>query len=141
MSDSLEQGGPILVFDGVCNICAFGVGVVLRRDREGVFRFAFGQGAVGRSLKQRHGLDPDNLQDVTLIEGGRAYTKSTAALRVLDRLPAGPWKALRILWLLPPFLRDPLYMLVARNRYRLFGRKKACFLPPPEAMARFLDKP
>ena len=138
MPAEVTDGGPILIFDGVCNICAFGVGIVLRHDRRGIFRFAFAQGDVGRALKKRFGLPDGDLETVTLVEGERCYVKSAAALRVLARLPL-PWRLGIVFWIVPRPLRDVLYAWVARNRYRWFGQKTSCFLPPPDVRQRFLD--
>jgi predicted DCC family thiol-disulfide oxidoreductase YuxK len=138
MPTDIPAGGPILIFDGVCNICAFGVGIVLRHDRDGVFRFAFAQGPVGSALKKRYGLPDGDLETVALVEGGQCYVKSTAALRVLARLP-WPWRLGVVFRVLPRALRDFLYTRVARNRYRWFGQKESCFLPPPHVRDRFLD--
>jgi predicted DCC family thiol-disulfide oxidoreductase YuxK len=132
-------GRPVLIFDGVCNICSFGVRVVLRHDRAGVFDFAFAQGPVGGALKRRHGLSP-SLDTVTVVDGDTVHVKSDAALYVAERLPY-PWRLLHILRVLPRSWRDRLYDIVARNRYRWFGKRAACLAPPPEAAARFLDKP
>ncbi len=136
----MTQEGPILIFDGVCNICSFGVRTMLRADRQGIFRYAFGQGAVGRRLKAEHGLTEGDLENVTLIENGRAFVKSEAVLQVVRQLPF-PWPLLGIFGLLPRGIRDPLYSLVARNRYRWFGQKTACFMPAPGHVGRFLDQP
>ncbi len=136
----VTDGGPILIFDGVCNICAFGVGIVLRNDKRGLYRFAFAQGKAGGALKKRFGLPDGDLENVTLVEGGRCYTKSTAALRVLARLPF-PWRLGLVFWIVPRPLRDVLYSLVARNRYKWFGQKDSCLMPPPDVRQRFLDPP
>jgi predicted DCC family thiol-disulfide oxidoreductase YuxK len=130
---------PVIVFDGLCNICSFGVQRVLRHDRAGLFRFAFAQGPVGGRLKAQYGLTPGDLENVALIEDGRCYVKSTAALKVLDRLP-GPWRLLRVLWIVPRPLRDLAYSFIARNRYRLFGKRKTCLMPTPAQRSRFLDQ-
>ncbi len=136
----MAREAPILVFDGVCNICSFGVRIVLRADRDGVFRFAFGQGETGSALKQAYGLPEGDLENVVLIEDGRCYTKSDAVLEVARRLPL-PWKLLLAFRIVPRALRDPFYSLVARNRYRWFGRRQDCFTPSPQHRARFLDQP
>ena len=130
---------PVLIFDGVCNICSFGVQIVLRHDRDGVFDFAFAQRPVGAGLKRKHGLG-ELLETVTVVAGDAVHVKSDAALYVLERLPA-PWRWLGILRALPRPLRDRLYDVVARNRYRWFGKRTTCLPPPPGAAARFLDKP
>jgi predicted DCC family thiol-disulfide oxidoreductase YuxK len=111
----------------------------LRYDRAGIFRFAFAQGPVGHALKAEFGLTPGDLENVALIEDAKCYVKSTAALKVLDRLP-GPWQLLRVLWLVPRPVRDFLYGLVARNRYRLFGKRQTCLAPTPQQRRLFLDQ-
>jgi predicted DCC family thiol-disulfide oxidoreductase YuxK len=136
----MKNGAPILIFDGVCNICSFGVQTMLRADKRGIFRFAFGQGEKGSALKAAYGLPPGDLESVALIDSGRCYSKSDAVLEVVRRLPF-PWPLLGIFRIVPKFLRDPLYSLVARNRYRWFGRRQSCFMPAPEHRARFVDEP
>lgn len=130
---------PVLIFDGVCNICSFGVEIVLKNDRDGVFDFAFAQGAQGGALKRAHGMSTA-LDTVTVVDGHRVYIRSDAALYVAGRLPF-PWKLLRGLAIVPRAWRDGLYNIVARNRYTWFGQKSACYVPPPDQLARFLDKP
>jgi len=139
--DMAREGAsrPVLIFDGVCNICSFGVRIVLKHDCEGVFNFAFAQGAVGGALKCKAGLG-ESLGTITVIHGDRVHVKSDAALYVLDRL-SGPWRLLRVLRILPRAWRDRLYDFVARNRYHWFGKHAACLRPPPGVAARFLDKP
>ena len=133
------SAAPVIVFDGVCNICSFGVQKVLKHDRDGIFRFAFAQGPVGSALKTQYGLTPGDLENVALIADAQCYTKSTAALKVLDRLP-GPWRVMRAFWLVPRPIRDFLYSIVARNRYRWFGKRDACMVPSAEQRCRFLDQ-
>ncbi len=130
---------PVLIFDGVCNICSFGVEIVLKNDRDGVFDFAFAQGAHGGALKRAHGMT-EALDTVTVVDGERVYIKSDAALYVAGRLPF-PWPLLQCFAIVPRAWRDRLYNIVARNRYKWFGQKSACYVPPPDALARFLDKP
>jgi len=136
----MAKEAPILIFDGVCNICSFGIGIVLRADKQGVFRFAFGQGERGSALKAAYGLPKGDLESVTLIEDGRCYSKSDAVIEVVRRLPF-PWPLLTVFKIVPKFLRDPLYSLVARNRYRWFGIRQSCFVSAPEYLSRFVDKP
>lgn len=133
-----EAPHPTLLFDGVCNLCSGSVQFILKRDTRSRFRFASLQSDAGRRLMTDHGLDPDALSSVVLIEGGRAYQESTAALRIARHLP-GAWKLLRVFTVIPRPLRDAAYRLIARNRYRWFGKTEACWLPTPELRARFLE--
>lgn len=133
-----EAPHPTLLFDGVCNLCSGSVQFILKRDKAGRFRFASLQSDAGRRLMTGHGLDPAALSSVVLIEDGRAYQESTAALRIARHLP-GAWKLLRVFTIIPRPLRDAAYRLIARNRYRWFGKTEACWLPTPELRARFLE--
>lgn len=128
---------PIILFDGVCNLCNGMIGFILRQDVRGVFRFAPLQSASGRTYLEKFGLDTGSFPSVVLIEGDRFFQASTAALRVMLRM-GWPFKALYALMLLPRPIRDWVYGLIARNRYRLFGRTQECMLPTPEIMSRFL---
>lgn len=130
---------PVLLFDGVCNLCNGVVRLVVRFDAAGTFRFAPLQSTVGRALLERHGLDADDFDSFVLVEDGRAFEKSAAALRVARRLD-GPWPLLWPLVYAPERLRDAGYDLVANHRYRVFGRTDECQLPPPELRERFTER-
>jgi len=127
----------ILLFDGVCNLCNGLVKFILKRDKRAAFRFAPLQSDSGRAYLQAFGLDPDALPSVVLIEGERCRKRSDAALRIAFVL-GWPYKALYAFMLVPAFLRDLAYDWVARNRYRLMGKKETCMLPTPDLLSRFL---
>jgi predicted DCC family thiol-disulfide oxidoreductase YuxK len=127
----------IILFDGVCNLCSRSVQFIIKRDSLGHFKFASLQGEIGQSLLKKHGLNND-LTSFILIENEKVYLKSSAALRVSSKLD-GAWGMLSILRILPPFLRDLLYDIVAKNRYKWFGKEESCMLPLPEWKERFLD--
>lgn len=129
---------PILLFDGVCNLCDQSVQFVLDHEPEGRIQFASLQSDVGQELLTEHELDGNDIDSVVLIEQGRAYTQSDAALRVASRLN-GPWKWIALGRFVPRVLRDWAYRYVARNRYRWFGTRDACRLPTAETRSRFLD--
>jgi predicted DCC family thiol-disulfide oxidoreductase YuxK len=133
-----SNASPIVLFDGVCNLCNRSVQFILKRDKRGKFRFASLQGPVGQSLLQRSGLPPDHLDSFVLVEDNKVYTRSTGALRVL-RLLGGAWSLLYILWIIPRPLRDGIYNWIAQHRYRWFGKEESCWLPKPEWRSRFLD--
>jgi predicted DCC family thiol-disulfide oxidoreductase YuxK len=133
----METAHPIVLFDGVCNLCNGAVQLILRRDPAGRFRFASLQSPAGEELQTRLGIDPQALDSILLVEGERWYRESDAALRIAAGL-SGPWKALGILRLIPHPLRDTAYRWIARNRYRWFGRQETCWLPTPELRGRFL---
>jgi predicted DCC family thiol-disulfide oxidoreductase YuxK len=129
---------PVILFDGVCNYCNAIVNWVLRLDRKGVFRFATLQSEHGQALLREHGLPPDNLDSVVLVENGKAYTKSDATLRIAHHLPWWLQEA-RLLWIVPRPFRDAIYDTIARNRYRWFGKKESCMIPTAEQRGRFLE--
>lgn len=126
----------ILLFDGVCNFCNSSVQFIIKRDKEAYFKFASIQSEAGQELIAQYRI-PNDIDSVILIEDGRAYTESTAALKVCRHL-AGAWKLFYVLLVIPPFLRNIFYRLFAKSRYRLFGQKEACMLPSAEQRARFL---
>ena len=127
----------VVLFDGVCNMCNGYVNYVIDHDPADYFRFASLQSEVGSKLAAEHGLDAGALSTIILIEDGRAHVRSSAALRICRRL-TGPLKLLWPFIIVPAFLRDLGYRLIAKNRYRLFGKRDACRLPTPEDQARFL---
>jgi predicted DCC family thiol-disulfide oxidoreductase YuxK len=136
---SLENQKPLLIlFDGVCNLCNGIVQFIIKRDPHARFRFASLQSAAGQLHLKRFGLDPDVLHSVILIDGDNVYERSDAALLIAKHL-GPPWKLLAGFNIFPKFLRDAGYNLVARNRYRIFGKKDQCMIPTPELKARFLD--
>ncbi|WP_306054880.1 thiol-disulfide oxidoreductase DCC family protein [Natronococcus wangiae] len=138
MSEEIPDEEPIVLFDGVCNLCAGFVQFVVPRDADGVFHFASLQSDVGRRLLAEHGLADDELDSIVLIEGEDAYVKSSAVIRIAVIL-GGIYALARPLRFLPRRLRDWGYDLVAANRYRLFGEKDQCMMPTGNVRERFLD--
>jgi predicted DCC family thiol-disulfide oxidoreductase YuxK len=126
-----------VIFDGVCNLCARSVQFILKHETEPRFRFAPVQSPAGARLLNEHGFDCADVTTFVLVSGGKVYTRSSAALRITRHLK-GPWKLVRALWLIPRPLRDWMYDVVARNRYRWFGKTDACMVPTPGLQARFL---
>jgi predicted DCC family thiol-disulfide oxidoreductase YuxK len=138
----VPTGSAVLLYDGVCGLCNRLVRFVLARDPEGRVRFAPLQSAFAREALSRHGENAENLDTVFLITGfgtpsERVFQRSRAVLRVLEELPA-PWRALAVLRVLPLRALDRLYDLVARGRYRIFGKSDRCQLPPQERRDRFI---
>ncbi len=129
--------GPIIVFDAMCVLCSANAAFVLRHDRAGRFRLASMQGEAGSALYRRFGIDPANPETLIVVEGDNLLRDSDAVLAIwagLDR----PWNALAALRIVPRKLRDPTYRWVARHRYRLFGKRSACWIPTAEHAARIL---
>ena len=128
----------VILFDGVCNLCNASVNFVIDRDPRGYFRFAALQSDVSQKLMARHNLPGTYFDSIVFIENGRAYTKSTAALRVARKM-AFPWPIFYSFIIIPGILRDPLYDWIGRNRYRWFGKQESCRIPTPELKQRSLS--
>jgi predicted DCC family thiol-disulfide oxidoreductase YuxK len=138
--DTFREGQqPIVLFDGVCNLCNRWVQFVINRDHRMNIRFAPLQSEAGRDMLMKHGLRPDCLDSIVLIEQGAPYIRSDAALRITQYL-SGAWPAARVLLLLPRALRDWCYDAVARNRYKWFGKQNACMVPSSKDHVRFVDQ-
>lgn len=135
---SNDPGSAIVVFDGVCHLCNGWVQFLLRFDTRGVYRFASMQSETGHKLLKDHGLNPDDPSSFLLLREGRARTDSDAILDVLTGL-GGPWRMFGVLRLVPRALRNRIYRFIARNRYRLFGKREFCMMPTPEMATRFVD--
>lgn len=140
--DLVHGRHAVLVFDGVCVLCSGWVRFLLRHDHAGRYAFAAMQGDRGRALLHAHGLDPDDPLSLLLVEydrsdGVRVSIDSDAVRRVLAGM-GGLWRLAHLIAILPGSLRDPLYRLLARNRYRWFGRHEACMVPDPAQADRFL---
>jgi predicted DCC family thiol-disulfide oxidoreductase YuxK len=129
---------PVILFDGICNLCNQWVQFVIRRDPKGHVLFAPLQSDAGKVLQVNHGLRPDDLDSIVLIEGKACYTKSDAALRIARYL-SGPWPVIRLLTVVPRGIRNWCYDVVARNRYRWFGKREVCLVPSGAVRARFLN--
>jgi predicted DCC family thiol-disulfide oxidoreductase YuxK len=129
---------PIILFDGVCNLCNRSVAFVIKRDHECVFRFAPLQSDAGQELLRRFNLPTDTFDTMVLVEGATCYTKSTAGLRILYRL-GRPWSLLYSFILVPRFLRDSIYRIIVHNRYKWWGKRESCPTPGPDVRARFLQ--
>jgi predicted DCC family thiol-disulfide oxidoreductase YuxK len=130
---------PILLFDGVCNLCNGAVQWVIRHDPEGKIYFAPLQSEMGQQLLRQAGLPKEELSTIVLYLNGHLYTRSDAALQVLKQL-GGLWGLLYVkLKFIPRPIRDAAYDWIARNRYRWFGKRESCMVPTPELKARFLS--
>jgi predicted DCC family thiol-disulfide oxidoreductase YuxK len=127
----------IILFDGVCNLCSSVVQFVIKRDKKGHFQFASLQSEAGQSLLDEYEVDRKT-DSFILIENGNCYMKSSAALKVAKNLD-GLWKIVTIGLVIPKPLRDFIYDIIARNRYKWFGKKDSCMLPPPSIKKRFIE--
>ena len=129
---------PIIIFDGHCVLCSKWAQFVIRHDPDKKFKLLAAQSPLGHALYVHYGLDPVDYQTNILITDGIAWFESESSIRMLEGLGA-PWSWISISRVLPHALRDRLYSLVARNRFRLFGRRDICFAPMPDIKDRFLD--
>lgn len=139
MTDLQQPTHPVIFFDGVCNLCTGSVQFIIKHDPKQYFRFASLQSELGQQFLQQNGLSADTFDSFIVWENGKYYTESTAALRVARKL-SGLWPALYAFILLPAFIRNSVYRLIARNRYRWFGKKEACWIPTAELNSLFLSR-
>ena len=126
-----------VLFDGVCNFCNASINFIIDRDKKGIFKFAALQSEIGQEILRKYSLKQDTFDSIILEKEGEIYQKSDAALEIARNMD-GLWKIFYIFKIIPSFLRNLVYDLIARNRYRIFGRTDACRIPTPELKARFL---
>jgi len=136
-SSIVKQNERIILFDGVCNLCSGWVQFVYQRESQAHFKFVSVQSETGQMLLQWSGLPTDRYETMVYIEHGQAYFKSDAFLQIVSLLKK-PWPLINTGKFIPKFMRDWMYDRVARNRYRLFGRRKLCMLPSKPLKQRFL---
>jgi predicted DCC family thiol-disulfide oxidoreductase YuxK len=134
----MNSSDPVILFDGVCNLCNRGVQFIIKKDKKNKFRFAPLQGKTGRELLKKFNLPENVFNSFILVEGGNICSRSTAALRIAKKLGGG-WKLFYGFIIIPRFIRDAAYNLVAKNRYKWFGKRDECMIPTPELKERFLD--
>lgn len=136
-TDTMESSSPaVILYDGECGLCDRLVQWVLPRDRGGHFRFAALQSEWARAALRRHALSTTDFDSIVLLENERVYLRSTAALRVLRRLPG--WRWTYVFVMVPPVLRDLVYGWIARRRKRWYPAPAACGVPKPEWRERFI---
>jgi predicted DCC family thiol-disulfide oxidoreductase YuxK len=132
-----EVQNPVILFDGVCNLCNGSVLFILNRDPSGIFRFAPLQSETGKNLLSKFDLPNDKFDSIILVENNEYYLRSTAALKILQRLGA-LWKIVYVFMLVPRPVRDYIYDIVARNRYKWYGKRAECMIPSSDIESRFL---
>jgi predicted DCC family thiol-disulfide oxidoreductase YuxK len=133
----MENNKSLILFDGVCNLCNSSVQFILLRDKKDRFRFASLQSDYGQSILKQYNLPTDKFNSLALVENGKIYQRSTGALRIARKLK-GLWPMLYGFIIVPPFIRNLVYDIIAKNRYRWFGKKEECMLPRPEWKQKFL---
>ena len=142
-SASIGEGAHLVLYDGVCGLCSRLLQFLLEHDRRAVFTFASLQSAVGRTIVERFGGDPNKLASFHVLVNYRAnhsqmFSRSSAALFVAGEL-GWPWKMAVLMRILPTSILDHVYDVIARNRYRVFGRFERCLAPRPEFRGRFIE--
>jgi predicted DCC family thiol-disulfide oxidoreductase YuxK len=129
---------PLILFDGVCNLCNAWVRFVIRRDPTGIFRFAAQQSPVGQAVIEDHVRGAGQLSSIVLIADGRVYTESDAILQIFARLgPPCSW--ISFLRIIPRRVRDACYRFIVRHRYQWFGRTEVCQVPSADIGSRFIE--
>jgi predicted DCC family thiol-disulfide oxidoreductase YuxK len=134
----LTPSHALILFDGVCNLCNGFVQFVIARDPGGRFQFGALQSAAAQQVLAQYDLPRPLPDSIVLVEDGRIFTRSTAALRIARHLTF-PWRLAGPLLVVPPSWRDWTYDLVAHRRYRWFGRREYCMIPTPGIQSRFID--
>lgn len=127
----------VILFDGVCNLCNGFVNFIIRKDKRNYFRFGSLQSVAAEKLLTEYEVT-EKLSTIVLIENGNVYKRSGAALRICRKLSGG-WPLFYIFIIIPPFIRDGIYNIVAKYRYRWFGKKEQCMIPTPELRSKFLE--
>jgi len=128
----------VLLFDGVCNLCNATVQYVIRNDRQKVISFASLQSNFGLQVLSENKFDTTSLKTVVYLKNGKVFSKSAAFLLLMRDL--GGWhKLMLVFWIIPKFLRDAVYDLIAKNRYAVFGKRDECYVPTPELLERFIQ--
>lgn len=138
MVDSKNIRESIIFFDGVCNLCNSSVDLVMRRDKSGYFKYASLQSEFAKTYLPEFGLDPLDLDSIALVDQGKVYQRSSAALKIAGKM-SGAYPLLGIFWIVPTPIRNWVYDWVARNRYKWFGKKDSCRVPTAAERALFLD--
>jgi predicted DCC family thiol-disulfide oxidoreductase YuxK len=132
------QASNVILFDGVCNLCSGAVQFIIKRDTQGAFKFASLQSSFGQQMLKQFNIDKNLMHSIVLVRDNAIFQRSDAALEIAKQLK-GIWSALYAFKILPRFLRDGIYNMIARNRYRLFGKKDECWRPTPKLKERFLE--
>jgi predicted DCC family thiol-disulfide oxidoreductase YuxK len=128
----------LVFFDGVCNLCNNTVQFLLKIDKHQRLQFGSLQGETVKKILPAYNISPDKLKSIIFIHNNKAYTESSAVLEIF-RLIGGLWTLLYVFKIIPAFLRNGIYRLIARYRYQWFGKKDQCMIPSPSLQSRFLD--
>ena len=134
----LPKHKKVILFDGVCNLCNDAVLKIIKNDKNNSFVFTSLQSKIGQEITKYLKIDVAKIDSIILYEPTIAYDiKSTAALKIMNEF-GGFWKITQFFWIFPRFIRDVVYNVIAKNRYKWFGKKETCMIPTPELKAKFL---
>ena len=128
----------VILFDGVCNLCNSSVNWIIDHDKQNQFKFASLQSVYGQNTVKQLGLQDNYMNTVVFEDNGKAYLRSDAALQILKQL-GGVYSLAVVFYIVPSFIRDFFYKIVANNRYKWFGKKEICRIPTPELKSKFLE--
>jgi predicted DCC family thiol-disulfide oxidoreductase YuxK len=129
----------VVIFDGVCNLCVRSVKFIINHEADQLLRFTPLQSPAGARLLREYGFDPEDAKSFVLVADGKPYVKSDAAIRVARHLRGG-WRLIGAIKIIPRPIRNWTYDVIARNRYRWFGRSEGCMVPTPELLSRFVEE-
>lgn len=133
----MQPDNNIIFFDGVCNLCNSSVNFIIKRDKRNLFKYSYLQSEFSSNKLIKHGTSI-SMKTIIFLEDGRLYEKSTAVLRIIRKL-GGIWSIFYVFIIVPEFIRDAIYDLIARNRYKWFGKSEQCRIPYPETKNRFIE--
>jgi predicted DCC family thiol-disulfide oxidoreductase YuxK len=131
------NSNPIIVFDGICSLCNSAVIFIIKRDKKSIIKFVAFQTEKGKEILQQFNLTSQSNHSIVFIEKGEAYTQSTATLKICKHLTAG-WPLMYGFIIVPTFIRNGIYQLIAKNRYHWFGKKEKCMVPSQALSEHFL---
>jgi predicted DCC family thiol-disulfide oxidoreductase YuxK len=134
----IQEPNKIILFDGICNLCSGFARFVIKRDKKGVFKFASIQSEIGEILLKEINFPVKPLTSIIYIHGSQYYSESTAVLKIFRELN-GLWRFSYVFIAIPTPVRDIIYRFVARNRYKIFGKRKSCYVPTASLKERFLE--
>jgi len=127
---------PVIFFDGVCNLCSASVQFAIEHDKKDIFKFTALQGNYAKTILPKYNVDLNKIDSIILVENDNLYTKSTAALKIARKL-SGLWPMLYIFIVIPKSIRDWFYDIIAKNRYKWWGRQESCWVPTAELKQKF----
>lgn len=131
------EKNALILFDGVCNFCNSSVNFIIKRDNKNYFKFSPLQSEYSRNVLEQSNLSSKDFESIILYENNKLYQKSTAALKIAKHL-SGLWNIFYVFIIIPPFIRDFFYDIIAKNRYKWFGKREMCMIPTAEIKEKFL---